>query len=380
MMFNPVMSENSAYRFLSTLVRILPIVLLLPGTALPSASVTLTTFPLRTEDIGRISPLGAMVHGHVTPSNHLGISPVDPDVPPDHYDVLAPADGLIVCVQRSPKGNPDPGVRGRRYTGEYLVVFEHTGTFYTRIGLIERLDSAVIDELGGEPRPGPPVMTRISVKAGQVIGKMGGGHGLDFAVVNTDVTLKGFVNPDQFRNRDPFKAHVVDPFDYIDEPLRGKLLALNPRKVEPFGGRIDYDVDGRLAGNWYREGMGGYAGFRKQLDYWVGHLTFAYHHIDPSKITISIGDFEGAPRQFWVKGNAPDPADVSPDSGPVIYELIWMKLGGDGRRFQRHDMDRIHGVVLAELIEDRKLKVEFFPGLAARDVAGFTSAARLYTR
>ena len=350
------------------------------GRAEGRGPVRIKTFPLRVDEIGRIAPLGAMVHGHVTPSHHLGISPVDPDVPPDHYDVLAPADGYIVSIQRSPKGNPDPGVRGRRYTGEYLVVFEHTGTFYTYIGLIERLDRYVTEELGGDPRPGPPVAARIRVKAEQVIGKMGGGHGLDFSVVNTETALAGFVNPGQFRNRDPFKPHIVDPFDYVDEPLRGKLLALNPRKTRPYGGRIDYDVDGRLAGNWYREGGGGYAGVRGKLDYWSGHLTFAYHHIDPSKITVSIGDFEGAPRQFWVKGNAPDPAGVSPESGPVKYELTWMQIGSDGRRFQRPDIDRVHGVVLVSLIEGRKLKAEFFPGLTADAVQGFTSAASVYER
>lgn len=225
----------------------------------------------------------------------------------------------------------------------------------------------------GEPQPGPPVSTRVPVKGGQVIGKMGGGHGLDFAVVNTEVTLKGFVNLDQFNSRDPFKPHLVDPFDYMDEPLRSKLLALNARKVKPYGGKIDYDVDGRLVGNWYRENTGGYAGFRGQLAYWGGHLTFAYHHIDPTKITVSLGDFDsderafrGQPRQFWVKGNAPDPAQISAprgatkSSGLVKYELVWAKLGSNGQTFELPDPDRgasrlddIHGVVLAQLVEDR---------------------------
>jgi len=61
------------------------------------------------------------------------------------------------------------------------------------------------------------------------------------------VKLKGFVVPEQFNHRDPHKTHVVDPFDYLDEPLRSRLLAVNPRKTKPLGGKIDYDVDGRLA-------------------------------------------------------------------------------------------------------------------------------------
>ncbi|MCH8908147.1 MAG: hypothetical protein IH840_13745 [Candidatus Heimdallarchaeota archaeon] len=33
------------------------------------------------------------------------------------------------------------------------------------------------------------------------------------------------------------------------------MLEKNPRTVEPFGGKIDYDIDGRLIGNWYLQGF-----------------------------------------------------------------------------------------------------------------------------
>jgi hypothetical protein len=350
------------------------------GRAEGRGPVRLKTFPLRTEEIGAITPMGLMVGGHVTPSQHLGISPIVRDVPPDRYDVLAPADGFIVSVQRVRKGNPDPAVQNRRYTGEYLVVIEHTGTFYTYIGLIERLESGVLAAMGGDPPPGPPRHTRIPVKAGQVIAKMGGDHGLDFGVVNTERVLSGFIRPEQFQNRDPMKPYMADPFDYVDEPLRTRLLTLNARKAAPFGGRIDYDQDGRLVGNWYREGSGGYAGIRGQMGYWGGHLTFAYHHIDPSRIIVSMGDFGGQPRQFWVKGNAPDPARIARADGIVRYELVFPMMGSDGRIYERPDADRVYGVVLAQLVEDRKLKVEIVPGGSADRSRNFTSAAVVYER
>lgn len=88
------------------------------GRAVGKGPVKLKTFPLRADDLGSICPAGLMVHGHVTPSNHLGLAPKEWNVPPDRYDVLAPADGFIVSVQRAGKGNPDPGVRNLRYTGE----------------------------------------------------------------------------------------------------------------------------------------------------------------------------------------------------------------------------------------------------------------------
>jgi hypothetical protein len=305
---------------------------------------------------------------------------VNRDVPPDHYDVIAPADGKIVSIQRSPKGNPDPSVRRMRFTGEYLIVIEHTGTFWTYIGLVEKLDPKIIAALGSDPVPGPPVQTRITVTAGQVVGKMGGGHGLDFGVVNTEMRLTGFVRPDRFESRDPMKPYMADPFDYIDEPLLSRLLAKNPRKVTPRGGKIDFDIDSRLIGNWYREGSGGYAAKRGMLAYWKGHLTFAYHHIDPARIVVSIGDFAGQPKQFWVKGNAPDPANIAEAEGVVKYELVMPMMGSDGRMYSRPDADKALGVVLVQLVADRRLKVEIRSGESASKSREFTAAAEFYER
>jgi hypothetical protein len=352
------------------------------GRAAGKGPVKLKTFPVRLDDIGSIMPMGGMIHGHVTPSQHLGISPRQRDVPTDRYDVLAPADGFIVQVQRSGGNNPDPGVRRLVHQGNYWVVTEHTGTYYTYTGLIEHLAPALLESLGGEPQAGPPRMTRIPVTAGQVIGKFGGGHGLDFAAVNTEVTLKGFVNPAQFNGRDPSKPHMVDPFDYVDEPLRSQLLARNARQVAPFGGKIDYDIDGRLVGNWYREGTGGYAGVRGQLAYWIGHVTLAYHHIDPARIIVSLGDFAGQPRQFAVQANGPDPAKVSAETGLVKYELVYAPLTSTGESIGPlpSHMRGVQGVLLVQLVDNRKLRLEVFPGKTAAEVTGFTDAAMVYER
>ena len=173
----------------------------------------------------------------------------------------------------------------------------------------------------------------------------------------------------------------MDPFDYFDEPLRSQLLALNVRKVKPFFGKIDFDVDGRLIGNWFREGSGGYPGDRRDpRGYWMGHLAFAPHHIDPTKIVVSIGDFGGRPAQYWVKGNAPDPANIGEADGVVKYELIWGQLGSSGDRQLRHDADTVQGVVLAQVLPGRKLKFEAFPGKSGSEIKGFTSAAKVYER
>lgn len=340
--------------------------------------VRLATFPMRAEDLSHIIPMGMMVHGHVVPSDHLSLQPADRNAPSDRYEVLAPADGFIVDIHRPGAGNPDPGVRS--YAGDYRIVIEHSGTFYSWFGLVDRLEPAILEVIGGELTTRAPIGTRIAVKAGQVIGHTGGSHGLDFTVIDTDKTLRGFVNPAQFEQRDRWKPHVVDPFTYADEPLRAALLALNPRAAEPRGGRIDYDMDGTLAGNWYREGSGGYAGLNRRMDYWVGHLAFAYHHIDPTKVVVSIGDFAGKPRQFAIKGNAPDPAQIGEKDGIVRYELVWPEMGNSGQRYEGIDTSTVHGVVLAQVLPGRRLKVEVISAARAQEISGFSAAARIYER
>jgi hypothetical protein len=115
------------------------------------------------------------------------------------------------------------------------------------------------------------------------------------------------------------------------------------------------------------------------MDYWAGHLAFAYHHIDPAKIVVSIGDYDGKPRQFWVKGNAPDPAKVGEKDGVVKYELVWNRLNNSGQPFDGLPTN-VQGVVLAQVLPNRRIKFECFPGQAGTQVSSFTAAARIYER
>ena len=368
------------------------------GRATGSGPVKLTNFPLRVEDIGYIIPMGMMASGHVTPSDHLYLVPKEPRAKGQRYDVLAVADGTIVVLQWRPQMKVDPDPTVIRRDVDLKVIIEHAATCWSYVDHLVEVEESLLKQAGQEVQPGPAVPVRIPVRGGQVIGKVGF-QTFDFSLIDTTVTRKGFVVLDQFLGRDPWKPHAVDPFDYIAEPLKSRLLALDARKVEPRGGKIDYDVDGRLVGNWYLEGSGGYAGANRRRDYWVGHLTIAYHHIDPTKIVISLGEYEGKPQQFWVKGNAPDPAKVGAADGPVKYELVWGRLGTAGQPQVRHDADAVQGVALAQVLpdqsfspgrpalrpaglgeKDRKLKFETFPGKTAAQVTGFTSAARIYER
>ncbi len=344
------------------------------GKATGNGPVRLKNFPLRLNDIGTIIPMGLTASGHVTPSDHLYLVTKTVD---QRCDVLAMADGYIVNIQWRPKGNPDPAVFDREV--DLKVIIEHSATCWSYVDHLDGLTDELRTRVGDTLKPGQPIQVRIPVKAGQVIGQVHG-RTFDFAMVDTTVTRTGFVRPEQFLERDPWKLHTVDPFDYADEPLRSQLLALNPRQTRPLGGRMDYDVDGRLVGNWYRQNSGGYAGLNRRLDYWYGHLAFVYHHVEPGKVVVSLGNYQGQPRQFWVKGNGPDPAQVSATDGLIKYELLWGQLGTAGQLQRRHDADVVQAVALAQLVSNRALKLEVFPGKTAAEVTGFTGAAQLFER
>ena len=345
------------------------------GQGAPRFSVS----PMDPADIGVILPLGLMVDAHVTPIDHQYYSPKDLSLGRDAYPVRSPVDGRIVLIQHRDRfvGDRDAGDS----TSEFRIVIEHSCTFWIYFDLITSLDAGVAAQLEKTPAGMESAWVRIPVKAGEAIGRIGA-QTLDIGVVNTEVTLKGFVVPEHY-DAEPWKIHSVDSFDYYDEPLRAELLALNPRTAEPRGGKIDYDIDGRLAGNWFREGTNGYQGVDRSR-YWAGHFSAAYHFIDPHEITLSFGDYDGRSRQFWVKGNAPNPADVSVETGLVVYELVPVGTFFQGRGsttvIRNRQDDRVDGVALLELIEDRKLKLEVFPGKTAVEVTGFSDAALIYSR
>ena len=89
---------------------------------------------------------------------------------------------------------------------------------------------------------------------------------------------------------------------------------------------------------------------------------------DPNEWWFSIGNYEGEYAQLHLLGDQPDPREVSVDSGMVTYLLTPSTT---------NDSD---GVALVEMIGDRTVKVEVFPGLTPDEVVGFTDAVRVYER
>lgn len=304
-----------------------------------SDSVSITAVfqypPVELDNVVFIQPMGRMSGNHVTPTDH-------------QYYVA------------------EDGVETKVYSPE-------AGTI-TNIQLMaaEKIMEAAPTEEGGYTNPS------ISVVAGEEIGSYTGS--VDYNVVDDDVDLTGFVKPESYI-AESWKTHTPDPFDYFSESIQADLIAKCLRTVAPLGGKIDYDIDGTMVGNWFLEETNGYegAGGIESEDYWVGHLALAYNHIDPDHITVSMGDFNDEPKQFGVVGNTPDPAEVSVETGLVKYELVRYDYYNGNEVWDRatfvqgldvRNDSQVEGVILLQRIEDIegiKLKVEIFPGGTATD-------------
>jgi len=335
--------------------------------------VVLGTSPMKETDFSTLIPYGLMVGAHVTPIDHQYFDPMDRSLGRDSYEVYAMADGKIIDIS------------WRESNDEYRLVFMHTCTFFTYFDLVTSLTPEIKAEFENQENNGY-ARVDIPVKEGQLIGFIGG-QTLDFAVWDMTVNLDGFIVPEHYET-EPWKIHTANPYDYYSPELKTLLIEKNIRTAAPIQGKIDYDIDGRLVGTWFEEGTNGYAG--TQPKYYSTHLSVVYEHIDPTAIIVSLGDFEGEAEQFAVKGNKPDPSEVSVASGLTKYDLMDYEYATtDGSPWDRMSLVKDlrvveaqgdHGCVLFQLIEERKLKVEIFPGDECGQIFGFSQNVKIYER
>ena len=355
--------------------------------------VLLGASPININELGYIAPLGRVFGAHVTPTDHQYWNPIvtsnDITKNPTRYNVYALADGYIVNVEHRTESIVESKGGNKPAEDDYRIVFEHSCDFYSYYDHINKLKPEILNKI--EFRNDNPnhafANPRIPVKKGEIIGTTGE-HTFDLGVFNAQSMLKGFIDADNYKT-EPWKIYTADPFDYFEESIKNQLLAKSIRKVKPYGGKIYYDINGKLVGNWFLEGTNGYQGSNRER-YWDGHLAIAYDHIDPSQIRISIGNFDGYAGQFGVKNNMPDPANIDINTGLVKYEVVsydyysgnnpWSEMNfADNINAKNNDKD-LKGIILVQLIEDRKLKLETFPGKKANEVSGFTDKARIYER
>ncbi len=355
------------------------------GKCVGTSAVMFGASPFRIDQIELVEPMGQMVGGHVTPIDHGYIfGKGTPDVLPDTFDIQSPAKGYVVSISRTQRGD----------FSDHAMTIEFSCTLFIQYSNMTSFSARIMAAAGGSVGPNETKNFRVPMEEGELVGRTGA-YGIDLYVWDLNKTLTGFVNPASYKYQES-KLHSSQFFDYAKEPLKTELLSKTIRQLEPRFGKIDYDIDGRLVGNWFQIGTGGYLGLNRGGEgYWTGHLSIVYDALDPLGIAVSIGNWPGGAAQFGVRGNTPDPKNIGADSGVIKYELLqqdWIDPKTGQRWDRRHFIpdakyrptdgvpNAVRGVLLLQMTGPRMLKMETFPGESADHVSGFTENARLYER
>jgi hypothetical protein len=345
--------------------------------------VAFTSPPMRMQDLGYIRPLGAMLDGHVTPADHVYVGPVNQNAADNTYPVLMPADGTVVDVSRM----PDQYVGDRQDVTlapeDHRLVISFSCRYFAIYIHVHKLSDALASQVTGI-KANESRKVSINLKAGDTVGYIGG-QTFDWTPVDAKTTLSGFMTPSLYKG-ESWKAHTISPFDLYTGDLKTQLEAKSLRSAAPIGGKIDYDQAGKLVGNWFRSGTGGYSG-KQQDRYWDGHLSVVPDYISPTYTVVSIGNWEGSAKQFGVKAS-PNPASTG--SGQAVkYELVPLAYVSPDGTVLNGQLDKdmypnlnqtVVGTIMFEVQSGEKLKVEKFPGKTAAQVTGFTSAVETYER
>ncbi len=308
--------------------------------SLPPGPGVLSQPPIALPALNHILSLGWMNPvGHTIPTDHIYFGHVNKLGEPlvTTVPVVAPGDGTVQMILRVPVGGLD----------ECKIWFQQTGTFSYY------LDHVVPDAF---------IREGVKVTAGQRIGQTGISPSLDLGVIDQTVTL-GFLNPSRYADQ---TLHCGKPLTYFPEPLRTQLYALVERDGPEKDGRIDYDVAGRLIGNWFLDTL------PAPMDNptgWDKELAFAYECRWPTMPIVSIGGQLPLVNKWTFQKGAPPPETVQVATGLVVYEL-----------WSIYDAIR-RGTMLVQMLEPGRVKVQVFEGIPAPGgILAFDAGAKIYIR
>ncbi len=346
----------------------------------------LSVSPMKPEDFGFLIPYGEVIGGHVTPIDHQYWTPKDYYSPRDAYPVYAMADATVTSIQP----------RNKNQGTEYRLVFTQSCTFFYYYDLLTSLTGNVKTAYDKTKNADGFADGNVKVKAGELIGYIGG-QTLDFAVWDTTKPLPGFIVPNHYKG-ESWKIYVANPLDYMAADLKKLVISRDPRVAAPIQGKIDYDVDGRLIGNWFVQGTGGDTGGGPTYgqDYFKNQLSFLPDVYDPSRFIVSIGSLYGQVEndpdmQHMTLSNSPNPKDVTISSGLVKYDLVqWRYLKSDGTQWDQMSFTLApkaeietgspFGCAIAQMTATRLIKFEVFQHKTCANISGFDSGAKIYER
>jgi hypothetical protein len=347
--------------------------------------ISFTHAPVPVDQMGYIIPMGQMSDGHVTPTDHVYVAPLNQNAADNTTDVVMPADGKIIGVGAMPAqyiGDKNQQVAPE----DHRVIVQHNCQYVSIFIHVHQLSEKVQGAIGDKLKPNENKQLALELKSGEKIGKIGG-NPVDWTLADAKTKLTGFITPDLYK-QESWKIHTIDPIAIYTGTLKDQLVAKSLRTSQPFGGKIDYDKRGALIGNWFREGTNGYQG-ASQDRYYDGHLAVAPHHIDPTATIVSLGNWQGKAAQLVAKAGAADPMIVTSANGPVKYELADISMAASNGSQLSGMLVKgakviltgpTKGTVLFQVLDGEKLKVERFPGKTAAQVSGFTASAETYVR
>lgn len=329
----------------------------------PEGKIYFDTPPLDLSGVMFFEPMGLM---GAFPQDHGGFHHVEIGVPEPSIRIYAMADGQIKALGKSGDDN--------------WVDIKYSTTISVKLGHVGRFEDFILEQTGPLV-DGQPQYIKIDVKKGQVIAYVSSFSALDMGLHDQE-SEKNFIYPDLFW----FETLYASPiFDYFNEPLKSEILSKAIRQQEPRGGKVDYDVKGALAGNWFISGSANSRDFEKQF-------AIGYDHIHAHRIAI----FDGYERfannnstyfHSWVKNNGPLPETVDLAFGIVKYELIprrWVNRI-DSVTWELSSLEGVDeqipwGVFLFEMLETERMQAEFFPDKTPDKVTGFSGDQTLYVR
>jgi hypothetical protein len=335
--------------------------------------VQFTHLPTDLSQMAGFGPMG-LVFG--IPKMHGGFGLLNRFTIPSTVPVYAMGEGYIYNIEKDFRTVPDywtPDIAGTDYDDFSLniVYSKHAGGYY---GHVTALSDEILEQ-AGEIMEGRGVRNevRIKISPGQVLGYIGTHPGIDIGMYDYE-RERYFANPSMYGRE--YRAAVCYT-DYLPAHLREEIWEINPRTAEPRCGRVAYDKEGTLAGNWFLEGT-------TELTQWSRQLIFARDDLYGDQITIAdaspLVDGDGIlntgrdPYIWFVKGNTPEPESITVESGLVKYEVAdrWVLI--------RDEHADPAGTLLIQMHEPEKIEYEYFEGKTADEVSGFTSNSRIYVR
>ncbi|TDI94585.1 MAG: hypothetical protein E2O76_15235 [Caldithrix sp.] len=321
-------------------------------------------------DLNRMDEFVAIGQIYDLPKAHGGFGVKDfysttPDIP-----VYAMSDGVIYNIRYGTRTFQAPwapsNLEGQEYE-DYAIHIYLTKTAGMHYGHLSKLAPQILQQAGTLTKGSTENRVVIHFKAGEILAYIGTHPGFDVGYYDVK-NEHYFANPGRYT---PDYTSARPFTDNLTPDLREEVWKINPRTVEPLGGKINYDVDGTLSGNWFLEGT-------TIVGDWSKQLIIARHERYADRITISdgspvVGD-NTEPYLWWIFGNAPAPETVTLVSGKVKYKVAtWWRL------YQIENTPP-EGTLMIEMTARDKMMYEFFADQLPENVGGFTPAARRYER